>query len=158
MTVIIAIDCSLGRFNPWNWWKECSWTLRRLKNPLNWQETGIFEKKKTAAGRQMKSPILRNRPNFSLTRGRPFQNSPIRWVNRGIGNTGYMCSGYSKSSSRCVGFTYWLYRCVQLKKENWSLVGFILLVALVLQFTQKQIICGQRCKTTRPFWENKALF
>ena len=80
--------CSPGRLNPWNWWKECSLTLKTLKNSLNWQETDKFEEKRAAAGRWMKSsPFLGHLPNSFLTRGRWFQSSPMRQVNRGVGNT-----------------------------------------------------------------------
>ena len=102
MKCIINTDCSLGRLNPWNWWKECSWTLIRLKNSLNGQEIGTFEEKRAAAGRRMKSsPILGHPPNCFLTRGRRFQSSPIGRVNRGVGNTDHLWSCHENKIRKC---------------------------------------------------------
>ena len=121
MKWIISIDCYLGRLNPWNWWKECSWTLIRRKNSLNWQEIGTFEEKRAASGRRMKSsPILGHPPNSFLTRGRRFQSSPIGWVNRGVGNTA--------EKSGCViesGCTDWKILAIEwlLQKSNLPLLS-----------------------------------
>ena len=52
----IFIDCASGRPNPWNWWKECSWTLKRLQNSLNRQETGKFGKKKKKKKKKLLGP------------------------------------------------------------------------------------------------------
>ena len=43
--VDIDIDCSLGHLHLCNWWKKCSWTLKRLTNSMNWQEIEKFEEK-----------------------------------------------------------------------------------------------------------------
>ena len=40
-----------GTFNPWNWWKECSWTLKRLKNFLNWQGNSQIWRKRSWQGK-----------------------------------------------------------------------------------------------------------
>ena len=84
----ILIDLQDVHLNPWNWWKKCSWPLKRLKNSLNWQKTGKFEEKRAATGRQMKSsPILGHPPNSILTHDRRFQSSPIWREHRSFGNT-----------------------------------------------------------------------
>ena len=58
-----------------NWWKECSWILKKLKNTLNWQETGKFDEKRAASDRLMKSsPILGHCQKVFFTRGRRFPN------------------------------------------------------------------------------------
>ena len=46
----IDIDCSPGQYDLRNGWKECCWTLKRLKNSLNWQDIGKFEEKKSWRG------------------------------------------------------------------------------------------------------------
>ena len=74
--------------------------IEKLKNSLNWQETGKFEEKRAAAGRRMKSiPILGHLPNSFLTSGRRFQSSPIGWVNCGIGNTESKLFDYVQQNS-----------------------------------------------------------
>ena len=85
---IIDIDYSPGHLNLWNWWKECSWPLKKLENSLNGQETVKFEEKRAAAGRWMKSsPILGHPPNSFLTCGRQFQSRPIQRGKPGHCNT-----------------------------------------------------------------------
>ena len=81
-------DCWLPREVD-NWYQLLSRTSKRLKNSLNWQETGIFKEKRGTTGRRMKSsPMIGHPPNSLLTRGRGFQSNPIRWVlNRGVCNT-----------------------------------------------------------------------
>ena len=102
------IDCSPGCVIPWIWWKECSWTLKRLKNSLNWQETGKFEEKR--AGRRMESsPILGYPPNSYLTRGRQSQSSAV-WAGKPpVGDTGpYWPGGYGLSSCGLRSPRVWL--------------------------------------------------
>ena len=72
-SVWINFDCPPGCHNPWNSWKEHSWKLRRIKNSLNWQESGC-------------RPIIG--VIVLLTCSRQFQSSPIGQVNHGISNTG----------------------------------------------------------------------
>ena len=87
----VMIYSALGCLNPRNWWKECSWTLKRLKALWTDRKPANIEEKRATAGRQMKSsPILGHPHNSFLTRGRGFQSSPIGWVNCSIGNTALM--------------------------------------------------------------------
>ena len=71
-------------------WRECAWTLKKLKNTLNYRKLANLKKK---------SCVDRWKVAIFLTRGRQFQSSPIRQVNRSLGNT--VCNTYK---------LYWLIR------------------------------------------------